>query len=54
MSNPTIRLEIWIGIDGAEEGHEQQLTVDDLKLLQPVIGKDRVDSLVKNWERWDS
>jgi hypothetical protein len=54
MSDATIRLEIWVGDDSASTGHEQVLSIDELRMLQPVIGEKTVDWLADNYIRWTS
>jgi hypothetical protein len=54
MSDATIRLEIWVGDDSASTGHEQVLSIDELRMLQPVIGEKTVDWLADSYIRWTS
>ena len=47
-----ITLQIWVGNDLDLEGHEQVLTVEQLKQLAPLIGKEAVEALLVGCEQW--
>ena len=47
-----ITLQIWVGNDLDLEGHEQVLTVDQLKQLAPLIGEKAVEGLLARCKQW--